>query len=178
AAVFVHGRTRAQGFGGAVSRAGIAAVVRAVRAIPVIGNGDVTSPEAARAMLAETGCAGVAIGRAALTDPWIFARTRAALDGTPPPRPGIDERLALIRRHYELVIEQDGERRATLRFRRAGVWYGPALRLSKEYRRRVSIVATRADVERLLDDVASGALRQRLRPGAGGEPRVPVPAGP
>jgi nifR3 family TIM-barrel protein len=178
AAVFVHGRTRAQGFGGAVSRAGIAAVVRAVRAIPVVGNGDVTSPEAARAMLDETGCAGVAIGRAALTDPWIFARTRAYLDGTPAPRPGIDERLALIRRHYDLLVDQDGEHRATIRFRCAGVWYGPALRLSKEYRRRVSVVATRADVEHILDDVASGKLRQRLRPGAGGQPRVPVPAGP
>src|SRR5581483_9605921 len=75
AAIFVHGRTRAQGFGGAVSLAGIRAVVEAVRRIPVIGNGDVTTPEAARHMIEATGCAGVSIGRGAFYDPWIFRRT-------------------------------------------------------------------------------------------------------
>ncbi|MFN0069740.1 MAG: tRNA dihydrouridine synthase, partial [Limisphaerales bacterium] len=69
AAIFVHGRTREQGFGGTVNLAGIRAVVEAVRSIPVIGNGDVTTPEAARHMFAETGCAGVSIGRGAFYDP-------------------------------------------------------------------------------------------------------------
>ena len=63
AAVFVHGRTREQGFSGRVNLAGIRAVVQAVQRIPVIGNGDVTTPEAAKMMLDETGCAGVSIGR-------------------------------------------------------------------------------------------------------------------
>ena len=91
----------------------------------------------------------------------------------------LKERLVGKEESYEHEhIRKDGERRGTIRFRCAGVWYGPALRLSKEYRRRVSVVATRAEVERLLDDVASGALRRRTRAGAGGEPRVPVPAGP
>ena len=75
AAIFVHGRTRAQGFGGTVNLAGIRAVVQAVKTIPVIGNGDVTTPEAAKRMLDETGCAGVSIGRGAFYDPWIFKRT-------------------------------------------------------------------------------------------------------
>src|SRR5471030_1066874 len=61
-AVFVHGRTRAQGFSGSVNLAGIRAVVEAVSSIPVIGNGDITTPEAAGMMLADTGCAGVSIG--------------------------------------------------------------------------------------------------------------------
>src|SRR5687767_11511097 len=72
AGVFVHGRTREQGFGGTVNLAGIRKVVEAVRSIPVIGNGDVTTAEAARMMLNETGCAGVSIGRGAFYNPWIF----------------------------------------------------------------------------------------------------------
>ncbi len=75
AAVFVHGRTRAQGFSGRVNLDGIRAVVTAVKRIPVIGNGDVTTPEAARQMFDATGCAGVSIGRGAFYDPWIFRRT-------------------------------------------------------------------------------------------------------
>src|SRR5437764_6946926 len=72
AAIFVHGRTREQGFSGAVNLAGIRAVVGAVKRIPVIGNGDVTSPQAAEHMLGQTGCAGVSIGRGAFYNPWIF----------------------------------------------------------------------------------------------------------
>src|SRR4051794_16896014 len=74
AAIFVHGRTREQGFGGRVNLAGIRAVTQAVQ-IPVIGNGDVTTPEAARVMLEQTGCAGVSMGRGAFYDPWIFLNT-------------------------------------------------------------------------------------------------------
>src|SRR5206468_2819004 len=65
AAIFIHGRTREQGFSGTINLAGIRAVVEAVNNIPVIGNGDVTTPQAARKMLDETGCAGVSIGRGA-----------------------------------------------------------------------------------------------------------------
>src|SRR5277367_4578308 len=75
AAIFVHGRTRAQGFSGMVNLAGIRAVAQAVKKIPVIGNGDITTPEAAKHMLDQTGCAGVSIGRGAFYDPWIFRRT-------------------------------------------------------------------------------------------------------
>src|SRR5580765_8028545 len=74
AAIFVHGRTREQGFGGTVNLAGIRAVVQAVKSIPVIGNGDIITPQAAKKMFDETGCAGVSIGRGAFYDPWIFRR--------------------------------------------------------------------------------------------------------
>jgi tRNA-dihydrouridine synthase B len=75
AAVFIHGRTRKQGFGGTVNLAGIRKVVEAVKTIPVIGNGDVVTPPAAKKMLDETGCAGVSIGRGAFFNPWIFHHT-------------------------------------------------------------------------------------------------------
>src|SRR5208337_4250109 len=63
AALFVHGRTREQGFGGTVNLAGIRKVVEAVKHIPVIGNGDIITPQAAKVMFDDTGCAGVSIGR-------------------------------------------------------------------------------------------------------------------
>src|SRR5678809_173255 len=75
AAIFVHGRTREQGFSGTVNLAGIRSVVRAVKNIPVIGNGDIITPQAAKKMFDDTGCAGVSIGRGAFYDPWIFRRT-------------------------------------------------------------------------------------------------------
>src|SRR5580658_559036 len=75
AAIFVHGRTREQGFGGTVNLAGIRKVVESVKTIPVIGNGDITTPQAAKKMLEDTGCAGVSMGRGAFYDPWIFRRT-------------------------------------------------------------------------------------------------------
>src|SRR3954471_5955995 len=72
AAIFIHGRTRQQGFSGTINLDGISRVVSAVKSIPVIGNGDVTTPQAARKMLEDTGCAGVSIGRGAFYNPWIF----------------------------------------------------------------------------------------------------------
>ena len=101
AAIFVHGRTRQQGFGGTVNLAGIRAVVQAVKTIPVIGNGDITTPQAAKHMLDETGCAGVSIGRGAFYDPWIFKRTLHYLQSanrgeplTPSLSPSDGERVA------------------------------------------------------------------------------------
>src|SRR5712692_4912071 len=94
AAIFVHGRTREQGFGGTVNLAGIRAVAQALNSIPVIGNGDVTTPQAARMMLEETGCAGVSIGRGAFYNPWIFGHTLHYLRaGELLPEPPFEERV-------------------------------------------------------------------------------------
>src|SRR6185369_14537550 len=94
AAIFIHGRTREQGFSGTVNLAGIRQVVQAVKSIPIIGNGDVTTPEGARHMIEQTGCAGVSVGRGAFYDPWIFVRTRQFLDtGELLPEPAFDERV-------------------------------------------------------------------------------------
>src|SRR5271155_4745746 len=106
AAIFVHGRTREQGFGGTVNLAGIAAVTRAVKHIPVIGNGDVTTPAAAKMMFDETGCAGVSIGRGALYHPWIFVDTgRYLRTGQAAPEPPFEERVRVMRRHLDLMVE-------------------------------------------------------------------------
>ncbi len=137
AAVFVHGRTREQGFGGRVNLAGIRAVAQAVRQIPVIGNGDITTPAAAKMMLDQTGCAGVSIGRGAFYDPWIFRRTRRFLDtGELPPEPDFEERVKVMSRHLDLMAEVFGEELGCRMFRKIGPWYarrfGPANQFNKQ----------------------------------------------
>src|SRR4051794_21949079 len=131
AAVFVHGRTREQGFGGTVNLSGIRAVVQAARRIPVIGNGDVTTPQAAKKMFDETGCAGVSIGRGAFYNPWIFRHAaHYVATGELLPDPSFEERIRVMRRHFDLMIEVFGEEHGCRLFRKIGPWYskqfGPA----------------------------------------------------
>ncbi len=105
-AVAVHARTAQQGFQGAADWDIIRQVKEAVRAIPVIGNGDVITAADAARMLRETGCNGVMIGRGALGRPWVFAQIAEALrTGRVPPEPGRAERAALALRHARLLFE-------------------------------------------------------------------------
>lgn len=153
AAVFVHGRTRAQGFEGTVNLSGIRAVVEAVREIPVIGNGDVTTPAAARHMVAETGCAGVGIGRGAFYDPWIFRRTDHFLrTGEVLPEPTFKERVAVMTAHFERYCEFYGELQGAKLFRKVAPWYSKRFGPAKEFNRRVITLLSRADYYRALED--------------------------
>jgi nifR3 family TIM-barrel protein len=153
AAIFVHGRTRAQGFSGTVNLAGIRAVVQAVKTIPVIGNGDVTTPEAAQRMLAETGCAGVSIGRGAFYDPWIFRRTAHLLrTGELRPEPDFAERVRVMRRHFERYVEFFGEENGAKQFRRVAPWYAKRFGPAKPFKTRIITIASRADFEAALDE--------------------------
>ena len=151
AAVFVHGRTRQQGFGGRVDLAGIASVVRAVRRIPVIGNGDVTTCEAARRMFHETGCAGVSIGRGAFYNPWLFVQaTRFINHGEPPVEPTFEERVAVMTRHLEHMIAFFGEDRGCRLFRKIGPWYARRFGPSRYFRQRIHDFRTRAEYDELM----------------------------
>jgi len=151
AAVFVHGRTRAQGFSGTVNLAGIRAVVQAVKKIPVIGNGDVTTPEAAKHMLAETGCAGVSIGRGAFYNPWIFRDTQHFLQtGESRSGPGYPELVQVMRRHLDLMIEVFGEDHGCRLFRKPASWYATRFGPAKEFKKGVTAFRTRAEFETLL----------------------------
>ena len=151
AAIFVHGRTRAQGFSGPVNLAGIRAVVAAVKKIPVIGNGDVTTPEAAKYMLDETGCAGVSIGRGAFYNPWIFRDTRHFLKtGEARPGPGYPELVKVMRRHLDLMIEVFGEDHGCRLFRKPASWYAKRFGPAKEFKKGVTSFRTRAEFAALL----------------------------
>jgi nifR3 family TIM-barrel protein len=148
AAIFVHGRTRAQGFSGRVNLAGIRSVVEAVKTIPVIGNGDVTTPEAAKHMFTETGCSGVSIGRGAFYDPWIFRRTEHLLrTGELLPEPTFTERLRVLRRHYDLYVEFYGEEPGSRFFRRVAPWYAKRFGPAKPFKRAILEIKSRADFE-------------------------------
>jgi nifR3 family TIM-barrel protein len=148
AAIFVHGRTRAQGFSGTVNLAGIRAVVAAVKSIPVIGNGDVTTPGAAKHMLEETGCAGVSIGRGAFYDPWIFRRTAHLLrTGELLPEPDFAERLRVLRRHFERYCEFYGEAQGARLFRKVAPWYAKRFGPAKPFKRLILAIKSRADFE-------------------------------
>ena len=174
AAVFVHGRTRQQGFSGKVSLAGIRAVVKATKSIPVIGNGDVTSPQAAKKMLDETGCAGVGIGRGAFYDPWIFRRTVCYLQtGGLMREPSFEERVQVMCRHLDLMIEVFGEKLGCQMFRKIAPCYARRFGPCHEFNRRVVQLSSRAQFFEILDQYCrwraqfldeNGELKQRFRP--------------
>ncbi|HUL52177.1 MAG TPA: tRNA dihydrouridine synthase DusB [Opitutaceae bacterium] len=174
AAIFVHGRTRAQGFGGIVNLAGIRAVVAAVRRTPVIGNGDVTTPEAAKTMLAATGCAGVSIGRGAFYNPWIFRQTQHyLLTGELLPEPSVDERTHVMSRHLDRMITTYGEELGCRLFRKAAAWYARRFGPVRELRRRLAGFRTRAEFDEALAAYRTwrrqfcdehGELRPKYRP--------------
>jgi nifR3 family TIM-barrel protein len=174
AAIFVHGRTRTQGFSGAVSLPGIRAVVGALRTVPVVGNGDVTTPQAAKVMLDQTGCAGVSIGRGAFYNPWIFRHTLHYLNtGQLLPEPSFDERLRVMGWHLDRMIEVFGEAHGCRMFRKVAPWYARRFGPANEFNKRVVRLSTRAEFDQILecyrrwrqqflDD--TGELKPRFRP--------------
>ena len=152
-AVFVHGRTRAQGFEGVVNLEGIRKVAQAVTTIPVIGNGDVTTPEAAKRMIERTGCDGVSAGRGAFYNPWIFLHTQRFLEtGELPPEPTFEDRIRVLRRHYDLMIEVFGEDRGSVQFRKVAPWYAKRFGPVKPFNNAIVRISSREEFEGILND--------------------------
>jgi tRNA-dihydrouridine synthase B len=147
-ALFIHGRTKTQGYSGTVDY-GLIREVKSALKIPVIASGDNLSAPSIRKMFDETGCDGVAIARGALGNPWIFREVFQFLrGGTPVPRPDIAERIDVIKRHLELSIQHYGERRGVATFHKFFIWYTRGLLHIKPLRDK----AFRAD---RLDDLLS-----------------------
>jgi len=162
AAIFVHGRTREQGFGGTVNLAGIRKVVEAVKTIPIIGNGDITTPQAAKKMFDDTGCAGVSVGRGAFYDPWIFRRTLQYLNHPNeglPSEPSFSERVRVMVRHLDLMIEVFGEPHGCRMFRKVAPWYARRFGPCHEFNKHVVKISSRAE---FVDD--NGELLPRFQP--------------
>lgn len=166
AAITIHGRTRQQGFHGAVDLDGIRAVVEAVENIPVIGNGDVRTPADAFHMRRYTGCAGVAIGRGALLDPWIFRKIERAepldneLDATND-GPTRDEQIHFLVRHFTMMHEQHGDYGCVL-FRKFAAWYGGRLGIPDDLEDRLRRCSTRDEFNSLIPEIRDRhGLRQQ-----------------
>lgn len=156
AMITVHGRTADMKFSGQVDLDGIAAVVAAVKQIPVIGNGDVRSPHDAKRMIDYTKCAGVMIGRAALSMPWIFHHTHSYLTtGVIPPEPSIEEKCQLMRQHFANLVRFRGQRVAVIEFRQRASWYAktmhPCRMLQDQMRQLQSAEQFEQIIERFLD---------------------------
>jgi tRNA-dihydrouridine synthase B len=156
AAITIHGRTTDQFFKGNVDYQGIAEVVAAVRAIPVIGNGDITEPEDVLTMMAETGCPAVMIGRGAIRAPWLFRRALELLQtGQPGPEPTNTDKARIMLRHLELLIEHQGERQAVLCLSQRISWYGKTMGhvkpLKESLRLATSTDAMRSTLQAWLD---------------------------
>jgi tRNA-dihydrouridine synthase B len=144
AALTVHGRTAQDFFQGTADWERIAQIKPHLRHIPLIGNGDLDSPQAVVDAFRRWPVDGVMIARAALGRPWLFRQCRAALRGEPiPPEPTLDEQRALMLHHYELVCRRFGIQRGTLLMRKFACCYAQGRPGAREFRACVSQAATR-----------------------------------
>jgi len=199
AAIFIHGRTREQGFSGTINLDGIRAVVEAVKIIPVIGNGDVTTPQAAKKMFDDTGCAGVSIGRGAFYNPWIFQHTLHYLKTNElPPEPRFEERVRVMCRHLDLMIEVFGEEHGCRMFRKVAPWYAKRFGPVSEFNKGVVRICSKLEFYNVLENYRrwrlqfldeDGELKPKFRltplvasfmqePAVAQRERIPVPKGP
>lgn len=140
AAVTVHGRTREQYYSGKADWDIIRQVKEAVR-IPVIGNGDIFTPQDALAMFEATGCDGLMIARGAKGNPWIFKRINHYLEtGELLPEPGAEEIKEMLLRHASLQIAYKGEIMGIREMRKHAAWYTAGLPHSSALRNEVNQV--------------------------------------
>ncbi|MDR1629762.1 MAG: tRNA dihydrouridine synthase DusB [Oscillospiraceae bacterium] len=153
AAITVHGRTRAQMYAPPVDLSIIRAVKQAV-SIPVIGNGDITSPESARQMLHETGCDLVMVGRGALGKPWLFSQINQYLDnGSYAEAPPVEERMAVMLRHIKTICAYRGETTGMNEARKHALWYTKGIRGSANYRSRLSLIKTKEEIKDIANEI-------------------------
>ena len=152
-ALTLHPRTRTQMYHGAADWDEIARVVDALD-IPVVGNGDIKTPEDALAMRRHTRCAGIMIARGSFGNPWLFAQARDLLAGRPKrPDPRPAERFAVALEHARLALRLQGDTRKTaLEFRKHLGWYTKGLRDATELRQRLFTIESMAAAEAIFAD--------------------------
>ncbi|MDZ4657923.1 MAG: tRNA-dihydrouridine synthase [Bythopirellula sp.] len=143
AALTVHGRTAADMFTGSADWDRIAAIKPHLKRIPLIGNGDLDTPQKVVDAFRHYHVDGVMIARASLAKPWLFAQAAAAIRGEPiPPEPTLAEEQELLLHHFELVCERFGAERATILMRKFACCYAQGRRGAREFRKHVATMKT------------------------------------
>ena len=151
-AITVHGRTRAQGYSGNADW-NIIKQVKEMVSIPVIGNGDVTSAEKAKEMLDFTGCDAVMIGRGVLGNPWLINECVSYLEsGIIPPKPNAREKIEMLKRHYQLLVDSTSEKQAILEIRTHALWYIKGMPKSAYIKNEICKTKNSEDLFKILND--------------------------
>lgn len=149
AAITVHARTREQYYSGKADREIIRLVKEAVT-IPVIGNGDIDCYESAKHMLEYTGCDGVAIGRGAEGNPWIFEELNAKYAGLDYNKPSLEEVKEMIMRHAKMLIDYKGEYIGIREMRKHAAWYTAGFKGASKLRGRLNEASSIESLEEII----------------------------
>lgn len=158
-AIAVHGRTRSQFYEGQADWSYIKAVKEAV-SVPVIGNGDVRTPQDAKRMLDTTGCDAVMVGRAVMGNPWLLKRMITYLEtGNDPGDPSIEERFTLCKEHAQKLIRLMGEYHAMCEMRGQAPWYIKGLRGSAKVKNALTKVKSYDEMSTILDTYEADLLK-------------------
>ena len=182
AAITLHARTAEQLYSGTADWPAIAELKAAIASVPVLGNGDIWEAADALAMMTETGCDGVVVGRGCLGRPWLFRDLADAFAGRPlAPPPDLGEIMGMMRRHLELLCEAFGDVQGVRQFRKHSGWYLTGLPVGPLVRRTLAQASTSDEVARVLDgldpEIAFPAEALRMARGHTNGPRpVRLPA--
>ena len=151
-AITIHARTRAQGYSGKSDWNIIKSVKESIN-IPVIGNGDVTSCYLAKKMLDETGCDAVMIGRGVLGNPWLIKECVDYLDkGIEPDVVTPKEKIAMLKRHFDLLVQDKSEKLAILEIRTHALWYIKGLKGSANIKNQICQTKNKEEMFSILDN--------------------------
>ena len=157
-AITVHARTRSQGYSGKADWRIITAVKKAV-SIPVIGNGDVKTCYDAKKMLDETHCDAVMIGRGLLGNPWLIKEAVEYLDkGIEPKEVTLKEKVEMIKRHFDLLLNTKGEKLALLEIRSHAIWYLKSIPNTSILRQELSKIESKERLYEVLEEFLNDRL--------------------
>ncbi|MBN2428099.1 MAG: tRNA dihydrouridine synthase DusB [Deltaproteobacteria bacterium] len=160
-AVTLHPRTRSQGFGGKADWTLIRGLKEAID-IPVIGSGDIFTPEDGLEMMKTTGCDAIMVGRGSFGNPWLLKNIHQLQMQLPVKKPSQLERYCTLREHYQMFIDCYGPRRAVGHMRKHLAWYARGMNGAAEFRHKINRVLTPEGVSDAIDDFFGTAGQKGL----------------